>query len=127
MENFRSHLPIINNLADESIGFIWRLQTDEGDATAIRPLANNQAIINLSVWDSIQDYENFVYKGLHAEILRKRRNWFLHTSPPHSALWWIDDSASPTVNEGLKKLRQIREIRSSRSAFTLRSAFGRTK
>src|SRR6266516_3706337 len=37
MEGFRSQLDPINALADGSPGFVWRLQTEEGNATSIRP------------------------------------------------------------------------------------------
>ena len=36
MEGFRTQLDPINALADRSAGFVWRLQTEDGNATAIR-------------------------------------------------------------------------------------------
>ena len=37
MKGFRDLLNPINALADRTPGFVWRLQTEDGDATAIRP------------------------------------------------------------------------------------------
>ena len=37
MAQFAANLARINALADASPGFVWRLQTEAGDATALRP------------------------------------------------------------------------------------------
>jgi hypothetical protein len=63
MDGFRSQLDPINALADRSPGFVWRLQTDEGNATSIRPYADDDRMaINLSVWESLDALQQFVYK-----------------------------------------------------------------
>ena len=50
MEGFRTQLDPINALADETPGFIWRLQTEDGKATAIRPYAGDDRMaVNMSV------------------------------------------------------------------------------
>jgi hypothetical protein len=36
MADFMAQLDEVNGLADESEGFVWRLQTEEGDATVLR-------------------------------------------------------------------------------------------
>lgn len=42
MAGFMSRLDEINALAERSRGFVWRLQTEDGDATAVRPYADNR-------------------------------------------------------------------------------------
>lgn len=49
MADFVANLDRINALAESSPGFVWRLQTDEGDATAMRPMGE-QPLVNISVW-----------------------------------------------------------------------------
>ena len=39
-------------LADAAPGFVWRLQDDSGNATAIQAFADPHLLINMSVWDS---------------------------------------------------------------------------
>ena len=52
---FKEALDHINALADRSPGFVWRLQTDEGNATALHPIDDDELIaINMSVWESIE-------------------------------------------------------------------------
>ena len=36
----------INALADAAPGFVWRLQTEDGDATAIRAFDDERMLIN---------------------------------------------------------------------------------
>ena len=49
LADFVANLDRINALADRSPGFVWRLETDEGDATALRPLGDD-VLVNMSVW-----------------------------------------------------------------------------
>ena len=71
MEGFRSALDPINALADQAPGFVWRLQTEEGNATAIRPYAGDDLMaVNMSVWESLESLQQFVYKSRHLESLR---------------------------------------------------------
>jgi hypothetical protein len=37
MAEFMAQLEEINALAERNPGFVWRLQTEDGDATAVRP------------------------------------------------------------------------------------------
>ena len=73
MEGFRTQLDPINALADSAPGFIWRLQTEDGNATAVRPYADDDRMaINLSVWESLDALQQFVYRTAHAGTLRDR-------------------------------------------------------
>ena len=45
MADFVANLTPINALADTSPGFLWRLQTKKGDATAVRPHQDHRIII----------------------------------------------------------------------------------
>jgi hypothetical protein len=60
MAGFVSRLAEINALADASPGFVWRLQTEDGDATAVRPYADVRILINLSVWTDLAALRAYV-------------------------------------------------------------------
>ena len=49
-QGFVEQLESVNALADADPGFVWRLQTEEGDATSIDPYGDPQMIVNLTVW-----------------------------------------------------------------------------
>ena len=53
MTDFVANLDRINALAERSPGYVWRLQTDEGNATALRPFGE-EYLVNLSVWRDIE-------------------------------------------------------------------------
>jgi hypothetical protein len=76
MAEFAANLERINALADAASGFLWRLQTEAGDATAIRPFENENMLLNMSVWRDVESLLQFVYHSAHLEILRRRREWF---------------------------------------------------
>ena len=65
MADFVSNLDRINALAESSPGFVWRLQTEEGDATAIRPYDDDMVLVNMSVWESVDALAAFVYSDPH--------------------------------------------------------------
>jgi uncharacterized protein DUF3291 len=123
MEGFRSQLEAINRIADESPGFVWRLQTAEGDATSIRAFDDERVLFNMSVWDSIEALHAYVYRSGHVEPLRSRREWFEPLEGPSLVLWWIPEGHVPTVEEAKAKLRLLQEKGPGPEAFTFRSPF----
>jgi hypothetical protein len=123
MEGFRSQLDSINALADRAPGFVWRLQTDEGNATSIRPFADERMAINMSVWESLEALQQFVYAGAHVGPLRDRKQWFEPIDGPILALWWISAGHIPTVAEAQERLRILEERGPSPEAFTFRTPF----
>jgi hypothetical protein len=73
---FVARLTEINALADQSPGFVWRLQTEDGDATAVRPYADQRILINMSVWTDLEALRAYVFRTAHAAVMRRRREWF---------------------------------------------------
>lgn len=123
MEGFRSQLDPINALADRSPGFVWRHQTDEGNATAIRPFADERMAINLSVWESLDALQQFVYRSAHVGPLRDRKQWFGPIEGPILVLWWVPAGHIPTVDEAKARLQRLKEQGPSVEAFTFRTPF----
>lgn len=124
MEGFRSQLEPINALADGSPGFVWRLQTEDGDATAIRPYADDALMaINMSVWESLETLQQFVYKSHHVHTLRDRHQWFEPIAGPILALWWIPAGHIPTVAEARERLEHLKQHGPTPHAFTFRTPF----
>jgi uncharacterized protein DUF3291 len=65
--------------------------------------------INLSVWDSLESLQQFVYKSGHVETLRARKQWFEEIEGPILVLWWIPAGATPTVAEAQERLQYLKE------------------
>jgi Domain of unknown function (DUF3291) len=119
LAGFVAALEPINALADHSPGFVWRLQTEDGDATAIRAFGG-RLMINMSVWESVEALRAYVYGDAHAAVLRRRREWFARLGEPETALWWVPAGRLPTVAEAEERLGHLRARGPSARAFTLR-------
>jgi Domain of unknown function (DUF3291) len=123
MSGFVARLDEINALADRSPGFVWRLQTEEGNATYLRPYDDERILINMSVWESVEALEAFVYRSLHVELLRQRHEWFEKFEGVYAALWWVPAGHRPSVDEARKRLRRLEEEGPTPFAFTFRNRF----
>lgn len=122
MADFVANLDRINALAESSPGFVWRLQTDEGDATALRPLGDD-TIVNMSVWRDVAALHDYVYRSAHIEIMRRRKEWFERMTQAYTVLWWVRRGHRPSVIEAIERLNLLREHGPSAAAFTFRHAF----
>jgi heme-degrading monooxygenase HmoA len=123
MEGFVSQLANINALAEATPGFVWRLQTAEGDATALRPYDDPMMIVNMSVWESLESLHAFVYKSAHVGPLRDRKSWFEAPTEAILVLWWIPAGHIPSVEEAKERLAHLRQDGPTARAFTFRHAF----
>lgn len=101
---FVSQLEPINALADRAPGFVWRLQSNSGNATDIAYNDDPFVIVNMSVWESIEALRAYAYKSDHARVFRDRSKWFEKMDKPSYCLWWIPSAHIPTVAEGRERL-----------------------
>ena len=122
MADFVANLDRINALAETSAGFVWRLQTDEGDATALRPLGEN-TLVNMSVWRDVASLNAYVYQSAHVEIMRRRREWFERMAQAYVVLWWVPRGHRPSITEASEKLERLRREGPTAAAFTFRNAY----
>jgi heme-degrading monooxygenase HmoA len=122
LAGFVAELGRINALAESTPGFVWRLQDDAGDATALRP-AGDDTLVNMSVWQDLAALRRFVYASEHVEILRRRREWFVQSGETRLVLWWTLAGQIPSVEEGLAKLDLLRTQGPTREAFTFAAQF----
>ena len=123
MADFVAQLAPINALAEQSPGFVWRLQTEDGDATSIKVYDDDMIIINLTVWKSVETLRQFVYKSAHNRVLRDRQRWFEKFDGPYYALWWVPAGHLPDPNEGKSRLDYLLEHGDSAHAFSFKSVF----
>ncbi len=121
--DFVNGLEVINALAESSSGFVWRLQTDEGDATALRISPDERVIVNVSVWESIEALAEFAYRSGHIDFLRRRREWFERYASAHLAMWWVPEGHVPDLTEAVERLECIDSHGPTPRAFTFREPF----
>ena len=123
MADFVAQLAPVNALADQSPGFVWRLQTERGDATSIQVYDDNMIIINLTVWESVETLREFVFKGAHHSVLRDRKRWFEKIDSPYTTLWWIHAGHIPSTEEAKERLDYLRKHGDSEYAFSFQRIF----
>jgi hypothetical protein len=121
--DFMAALDGINALADSSPGFVWRLQTAEGNATSLHSFDDPLIISNMSVWDSIEALRAFTYTSAHTGIMSRRREWFERYVTAYMALWWIPSGHRPTIEEAKERLTLLDRLGPTADAFTFRVPF----
>ncbi|NJN12630.1 MAG: DUF3291 domain-containing protein [Richelia sp. RM1_1_1] len=123
MAEFVAQLDSINKLADSTPGFIWRLQTEEGNATSIDAYDDKLILFNLSVWESIDALKKFVYRSQHGQVMRYREKWFHKSERVNTALWWVPRGNIPTIDEAKKRLQHLNDYGDSPYAFSFKNKF----
>ncbi|HYF46193.1 MAG TPA: DUF3291 domain-containing protein [Acidimicrobiales bacterium] len=120
---FMAALDPINALADAAPGFVWRLQTEDGNATAIRPYEDELMLVNMSTWETVEELADFVYRTLHRDVMVRRREWFEKMDELFTVLWWVPAGHVPSVDEAKERLERLRAEGPTPEAFTFRHAF----
>jgi Domain of unknown function (DUF3291) len=123
LAGFVAELEPVNALADTAPGFVWRLQTEDGDATAVRGFGDDRLIVNMSVWESIEALGAFVYSGHHRDVMARRRQWFSRMREAFQVMWWVPDGLRPSVADAEERLDHLRAHGPSPYAFTFRTPF----
>ena len=123
MAQFMANLDRINALGEASPGFVWRLQDESGNATAVRAFEDPRIIANLTVWTSVEALTAYAYRSDHVAILRRRREWFVPLDGPSLVLWWIPGGQLPTLAEAKDRLATLAALGPTPEAFTLKRPF----
>ena len=123
MAGFVARLDEINALADRSPGFVWRLQTTEGNATYFRPYDDDRVLMNMSVWETVDALKQYVYRTVHAELLRQRHDWFEKFEGAYLALWWVPVGHIPGIDEAKKRIAHLDAHGPTQFAFTFKTVF----
>jgi uncharacterized protein DUF3291 len=125
LAEFVAQLAPVNALADQSPGFVWRLQTESGDATSIKVYDDDMIIVNLTVWEDVESLREFAYKSAHAGVMRDRKRWFEKFDGPYMALWWVPAGHVPNTQEARERLEHLREHGDSEYVFSFQHLFAK--
>jgi hypothetical protein len=117
MAEFMTNLDLVNGIAERSTGFVWRFKDDGGNATNFRPFDDPSMLLNMSVWESIETLEKFVWQTLHKRFYGRKQEWFERSDSPHLVMWWIPVGHQPSIAEAIERLNHLREHGPSDHAF----------
>ena len=123
MQDFVDWLDPVNGLADESEGFVWRLQTDVGVANVADACEDELLLVNLSVWETIEHLREYVMHPNHMQVMRQSLRWFEPMDGPHLVLWWVPAGDLPSEDQAMKKLEFLAAHGPSAEAFTFSQVF----
>lgn len=121
MQGFVARLDAINALAEASAGFVWRLKSDLGPSSYLRPFEDERLLLNMSVWESVEALKDYTYRTAHAEVLRDRKQWFEKFEGAYLAMWWVPEGHVPSIDEAKKRLAHLDEHGPSQFAFTFKT------
>ena len=107
MADFMNDLDLVNALAERTKGFIWRLKDESGNATNIRPFPDSNMAVNMSVWDSVEVLERFVWQTTHKRFYGRRPEWFDKMDGPHLVMWWVPVGHLPALIEAKERLEYL--------------------
>lgn len=116
--DFVDALSSVNGAGELSPGYVWRLQSDAGDATDIQVFDDPMVIVNLTVWESLDALKAFAYRGVHRDFFRRRGEWFV-PGASRTALWWVPAGVVPTTGDATRRLDFIDAFGPSPYAFEM--------
>jgi len=123
MTGFVARIDALNALADEAPGFVWRLESEEGEISTVATFSGDRVLFNLSVWESIEALEAYVYKTSHVKAVQKRAEWFERPTKSPLVLWWIDAGHIPSEKEAEQRFEMLWQNGPTADAFTFRTRF----
>ncbi|MGD0693112.1 MAG: DUF3291 domain-containing protein [Acidimicrobiales bacterium] len=93
-----------------------------GFVAALDPI-NDQILLNMSVWESMEALKLFVYRSGHKEVLRRRREWADRFAGVQSTMWWLRAGCLPEPTDAVARLEALQRLGPTQYAFTFQSPF----
>ena len=114
----------LNQLAEKSKGFIWHHKFDSGNIPEILMVKGDEYLpVNLSVWQSIDDLYEYVYKTTHGEILHRKADWLKRIQQMQSAIWYVSAGHIPSIEEANERFLLLQSNGATSKAFTFKKRF----
>ncbi len=117
MRPFMDSLDRVNAIAERSKGFVWRLKDESNNATSIRPVGDPVVAVNLTVWESPEALEQFVWATVHKHFYNRKAVWFERPQAAHFVMWSVDEGHIPDLDEAMARLEHLRTFGDSDFAF----------
>ena len=123
---FMGALDRVNGLGKRMPGFVWMME-GSGEPGSQKPGTGNteakidgdpQYVSNLTVWESVQTLEAFVWNTIHRQFFARRAEWFEVLGQMHFVMWWVPQGHRPTLDEGLARLALLGDMTSQARALS---------
>ena len=117
---FMRALDRVNGLGKRMPGFVWMMEGsgEPGTGNTEAKIAGDaQYVSNLTVWQSVETLEAFVWNTVHRQFFARRAEWFQVLGAMHFVMWWVPRNHRPTLEEGLARLAMLRDQGPGEEAF----------
>lgn len=117
---FMGALDLVNGLGKRMPGFVWMMEGSGGPGTGNTDTkidGDVRFVSNLTVWESVETLEAFVWNTVHRQFYARREEWFEVLDRMHFVMWWVPAGHRPTLEEGLARLDHLQANGDSDHAF----------
>jgi len=117
---FMGALDRVNGLGKRMPGFVWMMEGsgEPGTGNTENHIGDDpQFVANLTVWESVETLENFVWNTVHRQFYERRAEWFEVLGDMHLVMWWVPEGHIPTLPEGLERLEHLKRNGNTDRAF----------
>lgn len=118
--DFMLALDRVNGLGRRMPGFVWMMEGsgEPGTGNTENAIGDDpQAITNLTVWESVETLEQFVWNTVHRQFYERRKEWFEILGEQHFVMWWVPEGHCPSLEEALERLEHKKTHGDSDQAF----------
>lgn len=117
---FMQNLDRINGLGKRMPGFVWMMEGSGAPGTGntdAKIEGDPQYVSNLTVWETVEALETFVWGTIHKQFYEKRAEWFEVMGDMHFVMWWVPKGHQPCLEEALERLAYLRDHGETDHAF----------
>lgn len=110
----------VNGLGKRMPGFVWMMEGsgEPGKGNTDAKIGGDPKYVsNLTVWESVETLEHFVFNTVHKQFYDRRQEWFQVLGEMHFVMWWVPEGHKPTLDEALERLADLRTNGPSERAF----------
>ena len=111
--DFMNNLDRINGMGKRMPGFVWMMEGSGEPGTGntdAKIKGDPLHVSNLSVWETAEALEQFVWNTVHRQFYDRKAEWFEVSPTMHFVMWWIPEGHRPTLDEALERLA-LREVK----------------
>jgi hypothetical protein len=95
---FMAALDRVNGMGKRMPGFVWMMEGsgEPGTGNTEAKIGGDpQYVSNLTVWESVETLENFVWNTVHRAFYERRQEWFEVLGKMHFVMWWVPAGTVP--------------------------------
>lgn len=115
--DFLNAIDKVNAAAERTEGFVWRLVGEADNALDVDAFDDPMVLVNMSVWETPEHLEHYVWNTVHKRIYQRKAEWFEVMDTQHFVMWWVEEGHVPSLTEAKDRLTHFNDHGNSDYAF----------